>query len=125
MQSSPRRRTPVDLTGKTSLQEIARLGAAAALAIGNDTGPTHLVAATQAPTVALFSANSDPALSAPRGRVTVLRSDERSGGPGGGSASCRGGAGPIGASRLEPEPSLDHIDLRVGRRFSWPRVTPV
>jgi hypothetical protein len=33
----------------------------------------HLIAAAGAPSVVLFSAHSDPALCAPRGRVTVLR----------------------------------------------------
>ena len=63
----------VDLTAKTDFVHLAALGAQAALAVGNDTGPTHLVAAAGAPTVALFSGVSDPALSAPRGRVTALR----------------------------------------------------
>lgn len=62
-----------DLTGRTSFSQIAALGARAALAVGNDTGPTHLIAAAGAPTVALFSHASDPALCAPRGKVTVLR----------------------------------------------------
>ncbi len=65
-----------DLTGKTGVADLARLGARASLAIGNDTGPTHLVAAAGAPTVALFSADSRPELSAPRGRVEVLRRDD-------------------------------------------------
>jgi ADP-heptose:LPS heptosyltransferase len=52
---------------------IAALGARAAVAVGNDTGPLHLIAAAGAPTVALFSADSDPALCAPRGRVAILR----------------------------------------------------
>ena len=64
----------VDLTGRTSFADIASLGAAATLAVGNDTGPSHLLAASGAPLVALFSAASDPALTAPRGAaVTVLR----------------------------------------------------
>ena len=63
-----------DLTGKTDVADIARLGAGAALAVGNDTGPLHLIAAAGAPTVALFSDASDPALCAPRGKVQVLRS---------------------------------------------------
>ncbi len=63
-----------DLTGETDLFGIAALGASAALAVGNDTGPMHLIAAAGASCVALFSNASDPALSAPRGRVTVLRS---------------------------------------------------
>lgn len=67
----------VDLTGRTDLLQIAALGARAALAVGNDTGPTHLVAAAGAPTLALFSGESDPALCAPRGpRTRVLRAPE-------------------------------------------------
>ena len=46
------------------------------MAIGNDTGPTHLVAAAGAPTVVLFSADSRPELSAPRGDVTILGEDD-------------------------------------------------
>jgi len=62
-----------NLAGRTSLAQIARLGARAAVAIGNDTGPMHLVAAAGAPCVSLFSGDSDPALCAPRGRVAILR----------------------------------------------------
>ncbi len=62
----------VDLTGRTSLLQLGRLMASAAAAVGNDTGPTHLAAALGVPTVALFSADSDPALTRPRGPVTVL-----------------------------------------------------
>lgn len=66
-----------NLTGKTSLLQIAALGAAAEVCIGNDTGPTHMIAAAGAPTLALFSADSDPKLSAPRGRrVEVLRQEQ-------------------------------------------------
>jgi ADP-heptose:LPS heptosyltransferase len=62
-----------DLTGRTDFASIAILGAKAALAVGNDTGPLHLAAAAGAPTVVLFSGASDPALSAPRGKVAVLQ----------------------------------------------------
>jgi ADP-heptose:LPS heptosyltransferase len=62
-----------DLTGRTDFASIAVLGAKAALAVGNDTGPLHLAAAAGAPTVVLFSSVSDPALSAPRGKVAVLQ----------------------------------------------------
>ena len=65
-----------DLTGATNLLQIAALGASAALAVGNDTGPMHLIAAAGATCVSLFSAASDPSLSAPRGAVTVLRSPD-------------------------------------------------
>ena len=67
-----------DLTGRTDFARIAVLGAKAALAVGNDTGPLHLAAAAGAPTVVLFSSASDPALSAPRGRVAVLKAERLS-----------------------------------------------
>lgn len=67
-----------DLTGRTDFARIAVLGARAALAVGNDTGPLHLAAAAGAPTIVLFSKASDPALTAPRGRVTILQSDRLS-----------------------------------------------
>lgn len=63
-----------DLTGRTAFADIASLGTAARLVVGNDTGPTHLVATAGAPTLALFSDASDPTLTAPRGpAVSVLR----------------------------------------------------
>ena len=67
----------LDLTGATDYAQIAGLGARAALAVGNDTGPTHLVAAAGAPTLVLFSADSDPALCAPRGRRVDILQVER------------------------------------------------
>jgi ADP-heptose:LPS heptosyltransferase len=62
----------IDLTGRTTLLQLAGVMAGAAFAVGNDTGPTHLAAALGIATVALFSADSDPALTRPRGDVTVL-----------------------------------------------------
>lgn len=70
--ATPRAR---DLTGRTDFASVAMLGAKAALAIGNDTGPLHLAAAAGAPTIVLFSKASDPKLSAPRGRVAILRAE--------------------------------------------------
>jgi ADP-heptose:LPS heptosyltransferase len=64
----------IDLTGRTSFAEIAALARRAAWAVGNDTGPTHLVSTAGCPTLALFGEDSDPALCAPRGPAThVLR----------------------------------------------------
>jgi ADP-heptose:LPS heptosyltransferase len=71
-----RARRARDLTGRTDFAQIAALGARAAIAVGNDTGPTHLIAAAGAPTIALFSSASDPALCGPRGHVSVLRSPD-------------------------------------------------
>jgi ADP-heptose:LPS heptosyltransferase len=65
-----------DLTGRTDFAQLAVLGAKAALTVGNDTGPTHLLAAAGAPTIALFSDASDPELCGPRGHVAVIRSPD-------------------------------------------------
>jgi ADP-heptose:LPS heptosyltransferase len=62
-----------DLTGQTSLFAIAGLARRAAFAIGGDTGPMHLIAMVGCRTISLFSAESNPDRSAPRGDVTVLR----------------------------------------------------
>ena len=69
-----------DLCGETSFIDIIALARGAAGAIGNDTGPMHLIAAAGCPTVVLFSAASDPARCAPRApqgadSVTVMRRD--------------------------------------------------
>jgi ADP-heptose:LPS heptosyltransferase len=64
----------LDLTGQTSFAEVAALARRAAWAVGNDTGPTHLAAASGCPTLALFGEDSDPARCAPRGpAAAVLR----------------------------------------------------
>jgi ADP-heptose:LPS heptosyltransferase len=57
----------VDLVGQTAIAEIFGLARGAALAVGNDTGPMHLAAASGCACVVLFSSASDPALTAPRG----------------------------------------------------------
>ena len=56
-----------DLTGRTSLSDIVTLAGAADRAVGNDTGPMHLIALAGTPCVTLFGGESDPALCAPRG----------------------------------------------------------
>ena len=61
-----------DLTGRTTLLQLANVLSRAGLVVGNDTGPTHLAAVLGVPTIALFSDESDPALTRPRGDVTVL-----------------------------------------------------
>ena len=63
-----------DLTGDTDFGEIVGLARAARHAVGNDTGPMHLIAAAGGSASVLYSAASDPALTAPRGAgITVLR----------------------------------------------------
>lgn len=56
----------LDLTGQTSLFQIAALAQGAAAAVGNDTGPMHIIAATGCPSLVLFSAHSNPLRHAPK-----------------------------------------------------------
>jgi ADP-heptose:LPS heptosyltransferase len=65
----------LSLGGMTSFADIAALARGALGALGNDTGPMHLITAAGCSSVVLFSADSDPALCAPRGPVTVIRRD--------------------------------------------------
>ena len=63
-----------DLGGQTELADIVALARAARFAIGNDTGPMHLIGAAGCSSLVLFSGASDPVLTAPRGpRVAVAR----------------------------------------------------
>ena len=70
----------IDLTGRTDLAQLAAVLSRASLAIGNDTGPMHLAAALGIPSIVLFGAESDPALTAPRypdgGWSTILRASD-------------------------------------------------
>ena len=66
----------LNLTGRTSLAQIVELARGAAAAIGNDTGPIHLIAATGCPVLALFSGQSHPVKHAPKGAdVQIMRED--------------------------------------------------
>jgi len=63
-----------NLCGETTFLDLAALARRAAGAVGNDTGPMHLLVAAGCPSTVLFSTDSDPALCAPRGHaVTILR----------------------------------------------------
>ncbi|MAH85568.1 MAG: hypothetical protein CBB68_15190 [Rhodospirillaceae bacterium TMED8] len=63
----------LNLTGQTSLLEIAGLARKATGAVGNDTGPMHLISAVGCRSVVLFSQGSNPELCAQRGEdVTIL-----------------------------------------------------
>lgn len=67
----------LNLTGQTSLRQIIVLGRHAAVAIGNDTGPMHMIAPTGCPCVSLFSDHSNRLRHYPKGpHVTVLHAPE-------------------------------------------------
>ncbi|WP_035485139.1 glycosyltransferase family 9 protein [Geminicoccus roseus] len=55
----------LDLGGRTSFGQIAELARRACFAVGNDTGPMHLIAAAPCPVLTLFSGASTPERSAP------------------------------------------------------------
>jgi len=57
----------IDLTGQTSLFELAGVLRHAQFAVGNDTGPMHMAAALGTPTLALFSQSTSPPWSRPLG----------------------------------------------------------
>jgi len=67
----------ISLAGRTTLLDIAALGHRAALAIGNDTGPLHMIGLAGCPTVALFSAASNPDKHRPRGPAVISLRRER------------------------------------------------
>ncbi|WP_428489177.1 glycosyltransferase family 9 protein [Rhodopila sp.] len=60
----------IDLTGQTGFGDLADLARAAQFAVGNDTGPMHLLATAGCATTTLFSADSNPSQCAPSGRWT-------------------------------------------------------
>ena len=64
----------IDLIGQTSFGDVAELARAARFAVGNDTGPMHLIATAGCPSITLFSRDSDPSHCAPVGpRTRVLQ----------------------------------------------------
>jgi ADP-heptose:LPS heptosyltransferase len=59
--------TALDPAGNLKLLDLFALAARAELVVGNDTGPTHIATAAGCPALVLFSHDSDPAMTAPRG----------------------------------------------------------
>ncbi|MGD9638484.1 MAG: glycosyltransferase family 9 protein [Alphaproteobacteria bacterium] len=66
----------ISLMGKTKFEDIADLAREAVLAVGNDTGPMHLIAAAKTPCLVLFSSNSNPDLCRPYGDVKIMQKDD-------------------------------------------------
>jgi ADP-heptose:LPS heptosyltransferase len=61
----------INLCGKTILTDLPALARGAYGAVGNDTGPMHLIAPTGCPSIVLFSGSSNPARHAPLGHNVV------------------------------------------------------
>ncbi|EKV31895.1 ADP-heptose--lipooligosaccharide heptosyltransferase II [Caenispirillum salinarum AK4] len=67
----------VSLQGRTDFGQLAALARRARAAIGNDTGPMHLIAVAGCPSVVLFSRESDPVECRPwAARVETLQRDD-------------------------------------------------
>lgn len=58
----------LNYAGKTNFKDIVYLSSHARFAIGNDTGPMHLIASNSLLTIVLFGSDSDPNLCAPIGK---------------------------------------------------------
>lgn len=66
----------VNLVNQTDFADIAALARKAKIAIGNDTGPMHIISVTDCPTIVLFSEHSNPDKIRPRGKNTRVLFDE-------------------------------------------------
>lgn len=67
----------LSLINRTDYIQIIMLARQAELSIGNDTGPMHLIAGSDCPSVVLFSAETNPDLCAPRGHSVTLVSAKK------------------------------------------------
>lgn len=67
----------MNLIGQTSLAQVATLARGAKAAVGNDTGPMHIIAATGCESLILFSKHSDPVKHLAKGEnVRMLYMDD-------------------------------------------------
>jgi ADP-heptose:LPS heptosyltransferase len=63
-----------DLTNKTSMIDIIALARQAAGAVGNDTGPMHVISTSGTPSLVIYSHASDPQMCGQRGNnVSIIR----------------------------------------------------
>lgn len=67
----------VNLCGQTSLYDLPALARAAAGAVGNDTGPMHIIAQAGCPSIVLFSGRTDPRRHGPSGHDVITMQKER------------------------------------------------
>ena len=98
----------LDLTGKTTLPQLAALLARADAMAANDTGPLHLAAALGSPGVALFGP-TDPARNGPYGgSLKVLRA------PGASTTYQRAASIDDSMKRIPPEAVWDALKTVLG-----------
>ena len=66
---------PLNYAGITSYKDIVYISFYAKYAIGNDTGPIHLLATSGISTIVLFGSAPNPDLCAPKGRNVIIISN--------------------------------------------------
>ena len=66
------KKQPLNYAGITSYKDIVYLSTYAKYAIGNDTGPIHLIATSGLSTIVLFGSASNPDLCAPKGKDIII-----------------------------------------------------
>jgi ADP-heptose:LPS heptosyltransferase len=69
IQTLSRAQNFINLTGQTSLDDLASLGRDAAFAIGNDTGPMHIIGPGGCPCLVLYPESSNPVRYRPLGKI--------------------------------------------------------
>ncbi len=57
----------LNLCGKTSFAQLATLARGATLAVGNNTGPMHIIGASNCPSLVLFNYKTNPEIARPMG----------------------------------------------------------
>jgi len=70
------KKQPLNYAGITSYKDIVYLSTYAQYAVGNDTGPIHLIATSGLATIVLFGTDSNPDLCAPKGKNIKIISKE-------------------------------------------------
>ena len=70
------KKRPLNYAGMTSYKDIVDLSTYAQYAVGNDTGPIHLIATSGLATIVLFGTDSNPDLCAPKGKNIKIISKE-------------------------------------------------
>ena len=103
----------VNLSGQTTLRELASVLAACDLLVSGDSGPMHLAVAVGTPTVALFGA-TDPKRHGPYGRRNVILHDPSPGAMVPGKRPTEA-AGTASLARLSPAQVLAAVREALGR----------
>jgi ADP-heptose:LPS heptosyltransferase len=113
-----------NLTGSTTLKQLAALLAGVDVLLCNDSGPMHLAAATETPVVGLFTCTS-PVLSGPHGRPHQLLSADVPCAAGYHKSCPWRGGKHLRCHRGIPVDHINHALDRILNRTQQPRMAPL